>query len=152
MPDGTVPKASDVLADPSLGADANSTSSNATAVADALAGWNSWVNLTDDTMAAAAANVFVAHKAAVEAGLLDFSESGYIRYRLGYDLNITDEADALTDNYDSWYYDSIYFDATEWRTIDKGLTSLPRAFGPLVMNRTMFQTAVREFSHSKLFF
>lgn len=101
------------------------------------------MDLTDAKLAAAAKNIFTAHKAAVDAGLLDFSESGYIRYRLGTDLNITDEVDSLSDNYDSWYYDNIYFSASDWRTIDKGLTSLPRAFGPLVLNRTLFQTAIR---------
>lgn len=101
------------------------------------------MNLTDAKLAAAAKNVFTAHRAAVDAGYLDFSESGYIRYRLGIDLDIADQVDTIGDNGDSWYYDSIYFSASDWRTIDKGLTSLPRAFGPLVMNRTMFQTAVR---------
>ena len=119
------------------------TYSNATAVAVAETAFDDWLNLTDAKMAAAAENVFTAHKAAVQAGLLDFSESGYIRYRLGTDLNITDEVDSLTDNYDSWYYDNIYFDASDWRTIDQGLTKLPAAFGPNVFNRTLFNTAVR---------
>ena len=145
LADGTIPTKADIAANPDLADNVVATYSNATAVADASAAFDDWLNLTDAKMAAAAANIFTAHKTAVEAGYLDFSESGYIRYRLNTDLNITDEVDALSDNYDSWYYDSIYFSATDWRTIDKGLTSLPRAFGPLVMNRTMFGIAVRTF-------
>jgi monoamine oxidase len=34
-----------------------------------------------------------------------------------------------------WEYDTVYFGATTWRTIDKGLESLPRAFLPLVQSR-----------------
>lgn len=117
--------------------------SNETAADIAVATYDDWLNLTNSKLAAAAKNVFTAHKAAVDAGYLDFSESGYIRYRLNTDLNLTDEIDTIADKYDSWYYDNIYFAASDWRTIDKGLTSLPRAFGPSVMNRTMFQTAVR---------
>ena len=144
LPDGTVPSQSQVSADPSLADNATATYSNATAVAAAEVEFDDWLNLTDAKMAAAAKNVFTAHKAAVEAGILDFSEAGYIRYRLNTDLNITDEVDSLTDNYDSWYYDSIYFDASDWRTIDQGLTKLPAAFGPIVLNRTLFYTTVRK--------
>jgi hypothetical protein len=83
------------------------TYSNATAVDEASAAYANWMNLTDAKLAAAAKNIFTAHKSAVEAGYLDFSESGYIRYKQGADLNITDEVDSLSDNYDSWYYDSV---------------------------------------------
>jgi len=118
---------------------------NATAVSVAEDGYTKWLNYTDDLAASAAKNVFKAHKAAVDAGLLDFSEAQYIRYVLNNTVGLTDQIDTVTDLYDSWYYDSVYFSASNWRTIDKGLTSLPRAFGPLVMNRTMFDTRVREY-------
>lgn len=39
------------------------------------------------------------------------------------------------DNSPLWNYDDVYFAATTWRTIDKGLESLPRAFYPLVKDR-----------------
>lgn len=124
------------------------TYSNATAVSIAVDGYNKFKNVTSDLLAATAKNIFTAHKAAVEAGLLDFSESGYIRYRLNTDLDITDQIHSLNDVHDSWYYESVYFSASDWRTIDKGLTSLPRAFGPLVMNRTIFHTSVQEVSYN----
>ena len=113
LPDGTVPSKAQVSADPSLADNTTATYSNATVVEAAENAFNNWLNLTDAKMAEAAKNVFTAHKAAVEAGILDFSESGYIRYRLNTDQNITDEVDSLADNYDSWYYDSIYFDASD---------------------------------------
>lgn len=146
LSDGTIPTAADIKANPSLKDNITATYSNATAIEDVSAEYDDWLNLTDSKLAAAAKDIFTAHKAAVDAGYLDFSESGYIRYRLGTDLNITDQIDSLGDEADSWYYDNVYFGASDWRTIDKGLTSLPKAFGPLVMNRTMFQTAVRKSS------
>lgn len=107
------------------------------------------MNLTNDKLFAAAKNVFAAHRSAVDAGYLDFSESGYIKYVLGASNDITDEIDTLSDNYDSWYYDSVYFDASSWKTIDQGLNRLPLAFTPLVENRTMFNTAIQEISYDE---
>ena len=120
------------------------TYSNVTAATAATDGYNRFMNLTDDKLFAAAKNVFTAHRSAVDAGILDFSEAGYIKYVLGANNDITDEIDTLSDNYDSWYYDSVYFSASTWRTIDQGLNRLPLAFTPLVENRTMFGTAVQE--------
>jgi len=144
LPDGRVPSSADIRANPALANNATASYSNATAISIAEAGYENFMNVTSDVLSAVAKNVFTAHKAAVEAGILDFSESGYIRYVLDNDPNITDQIDSLNDVHDSWYYDSLYFSATDWRTIDKGLTSLPRAFGPLVMNRTIFHTSVQE--------
>ncbi|KAF3405290.1 L-amino-acid oxidase [Talaromyces pinophilus] len=125
------------------------TYSNITAATAASDGYNRFINLTDDKLFAAAKNVFTAHRSAVDAGILDFSESGYIKYVLGADNDITDEIDTLSDNYDSWYYDSVYFSASTWKTIDQGLNRLPLAFTPLVENRTMFGTAVQEISYNE---
>ncbi|KUJ06457.1 uncharacterized protein LY89DRAFT_790482 [Mollisia scopiformis] len=127
---------------------ATATYSNVTADLAAEDAYEDWLNLTDDKLAAAAKNVFTAHRQAVDSGYLDFSESGYIKYVLGASNNITDEIDTLSDNYDSWYYDSVYFDASSWKTIDQGLNRLPLAFTPLVQNRTMFGTAIQEISYT----
>lgn len=67
---------------------------------------------------------------------------------LGETDDITDQIDTLTDIYDSWYYDSVYFSASTWRTIDQGLNRLPLSFTPLVSNRTMFNTTVQELSYN----
>lgn len=106
-----------MAADPSLADNTTATYSNVTAVEDAELGFATWLNLTNDKLAAAAKDIFTAHKAAVDSGYLQFSESGYIRHVLNYSLNITDEVDSLEDNYDSWYYDSVYFSASDWRTV-----------------------------------
>ena len=144
LPDGKIPSSTDISLNPSLADNVTATYSNATAVAAAASAYASFVNITPDTFTKTAANIFKVHKEAVEAGIFDFSESGYIRYHLNISGDIADQIAALNDVHDSWYYDSVYFSATNWRTIDKGLTSLPRAFGPHVFNRTMFGTFVRK--------
>jgi hypothetical protein len=117
LPDGTVPTTADVIADPSLADNITATYSNATAVEEAEAAYANWLNLTSTKLAAAAKNVFTAHKAAVDAGLLQFSESTYAKFVLKTSLNITDELSSLENNYDSWYYESVYFSASDWRTV-----------------------------------
>ncbi|KFY87603.1 hypothetical protein V498_07096 [Pseudogymnoascus sp. VKM F-4517 (FW-2822)] len=146
LPDGRVPTSADIKADPSLAATPNYT--NATAVKEAAAAYDAWMGVDESVLKALAKNVFEAHKAAVEHGILDFSEAGYLRYKLGIDPNIADQVSSLGDNHDSWYYDTGYFGATNWRTIDQGLSRLPRAFEPLVIKKTMFQTAVQELSYN----
>ncbi|KAF1348475.1 flavin-containing amine oxidoreductase-domain containing protein [Delphinella strobiligena] len=143
-PDGTVPGITEVSNDASLAINLNATYANATAVATAEQGFEDFVDMDRAKMGLYTSNIFQAHKQAVAEGFFDFSESGYLRYKLGIDLNTTDSVDSVADNDPIWPYEDIYFSATEWRTIDKGLTQLPRAFGPQVLNRTRFQTAVQE--------
>lgn len=88
-------------------------------------------------------NVYAAHKEAIEKGLFQFSEAAFLKYELGLDANTVDYA-AGSGSDPMWgeWYDSVYFGATTWRTIDKGLESLPRAALPLVkdkltLNRTI---------------
>lgn len=143
-PDGTIPGISELGANPSWNPNPASTYSNATAVDAAQAAYIEWVGLNQEKMREIGTNIFKAHKAAVEAGMFDFSEATYIRYKLHQTWNITDEADSsgLTDIDPSWAYDSVYFSATKWRTIDQGLSRLPHAFEPHVLNRTTFGAAV----------
>ncbi|KAH8650555.1 L-amino-acid oxidase [Tricladium varicosporioides] len=148
LPDGTVPSAAQIAANPSLANNVTLSYSNATAVNAASDAYDEWLGLDHEKIKAVATNVFTAHKAAVEAGYLDFSESGYLRYKLGLDANITDQVDSLGDNYDSWYYDTPYFSATIWRTIDQGLSKLPLAFMPFVSNRTLFNQSVQGISYN----
>jgi monoamine oxidase len=147
-PDGTVPSVSDVKANPEYATDANATYSNATLVAEAEEALEEWNDLTEEKMAELATNVFRAHKEAVAEGYFDFSEAGYLT-KLGYDSNITDQVDSLNDILPNWLYETVYFLATDWRTIDKGLTRLPKAFGPAVFNRTIFQTAVQGMQYNE---
>lgn len=148
-PDGTVPSAAEVKSDSAYATNANETYSNATVVAEAGVAFEEWSKLDEKKMASIATNVFQAHKQAVEDGYFDFSEAGYLKYLLGYDNNITDEVTDISSNSPNWLYDDVYFSATEWRTIDKGLSSLPRAFGPQVLNRTIFNTTVQGMSFNE---
>lgn len=148
LPDGRVPTTADIKANPSLAHTPNYT--NATAIQEAGAAFDSWMGVDHATLKALAANIFQAHKAAVEHGILDFSEAGYLRYKLGIDANIVDQVSSMGENHDSWYYDTGYFSATNWVTIDKGLSSLPRAFEPLVSKKTMFNTTVQELSYNNI--
>ncbi|KAF2162834.1 hypothetical protein M409DRAFT_68827 [Zasmidium cellare ATCC 36951] len=125
---------------------ANLTYSNATAVALAESAYEDWVGMDRERYRSIASNVYKAHKWAVDNGYFHFSEAGYLKYALQMSNNITDEVDSTLDNSPSWEYESVYFSATSWKTIDKGLTSLPKAFGPQVLNRTIFQTAVQGMS------
>ncbi|KAF2765577.1 hypothetical protein EJ03DRAFT_319114 [Teratosphaeria nubilosa] len=122
---------------------ANLTYSNATAVALASDAFDDWIGMDRDRIAFFAKNIFKAHKWAVDNGYFHFSEAGYLRYLKQISSNITDQVDDISDNVPAWEYETVYFDATEWRTIDQGLSRLPAAFGPQVLNRTIFQTAVQ---------
>ncbi|KAI4752141.1 L-amino acid oxidase-like protein LaoA [Aureobasidium sp. EXF-3400] len=141
--DGTVPGVAEVKENPSLAVNTTATYSNATAVTAAVEEYEDWLGMDTEKTRLYATNVFKAHKQAVAEGFLDFSESGYLRYKMGQDKNITDQIDSVADNLPSWPYEDVYFEATEWRTIDQGLSRLPAAFGPQVLNRTRFQTSVQ---------
>ncbi|KAJ9622609.1 hypothetical protein H2203_006257 [Taxawa tesnikishii (nom. ined.)] len=145
-PDGTVPGRAEVAANPAYADNTTATYSNATAVEGAEEAYDNWLGLDQEKVAEFASNIFRAHKQAVEDGLFDYSESSYLRYKLRTDLNITDQVDSTSDVSPAWPYESVYFGATTWRTIDQGLSRLPAAFGPQVLNRTRFQTSVQEMS------
>ena len=140
-PDGTVPGVTEVENKPKYQDNLNLTYSNATAVYEAEAAYEKWSGRV--SIAEMAKDIYRAHKKAVDDGLFDFSEAGYLNYKLKYNKNITDQVDSFLDDSPSWMYDNVYFSATDWRTIDMGLSRLPAAFGPQVLNRTIFQTAVQ---------
>lgn len=133
LPDGRIPSAADVAANSSLVYTA--ASSNATAAKNAEAAVDNYTGMNNrSTIRNFASNMYKMHKHAVDNGLFHWSEAGYLRYALGYDANISDYVAGTTDT-PMWLYEDVYFAATEWRTIDKGLESLPRAFYPLVSDR-----------------
>ncbi|RHZ43329.1 flavin monoamine oxidase family protein [Aspergillus thermomutatus] len=142
LPDGRIPTAAQVAANSSLVYTAPS--SNATAADEAEEAYASYNKLGETTkIKQIATNMYQAHKAAVQDGMFHWSEAGYLRYALGYDANITDYV-AGTGDSPIWgdFYDNVYFAATTWRTIDKGLESLPRAFYPHIANKTTFNRKV----------
>lgn len=138
-PDGTVPGNAEVKANPSLASTPKPLSSAAVPFAAEV---KEWTTLNKTNLTEMATNMFKAHRKAVDAGYLSWSESNYLRYHLGASDAVTDEIDSLTDSYDTWLYDNVYFSATQWKTIDKGLSSLPRAITPIVESRTHFNSVV----------
>ena len=142
LPDGRIPTAAEVAANSSLVYTA--ASSNATAAKDAKAAYENYTSIDDrSTVREFATNMYKMHRWAVDNGMFHWSEAGYLRYALGYNANISDYVAGTTDT-PIWgdLYEDVYFGATEWRTIDKGLESLPRAFYPhvatrLTLNRTI---------------
>lgn len=138
-PDGTVPRRSQyaaVLANASLPA-----ATPNPRLAAARAELNRFVGLENKTRAAAT-NLFKAHKQAVADGLLDFSEASFLRAQgLGWN-----ETSAVGGTGYLWssIYDGVYFAASNWVTIDKGLNRIAEAFHPIVDNRLTYGRRVEE--------
>lgn len=141
-PDGTIPGRMETRLDPSLLDNVNASYSNVTAVYEAMAALDDFKALTPERARFYAKDIFRAHKEAVELGMLDFSEVEYLRHVMGYDANITDQVTSTAISWPMWEFETVYFMASEWRTIDKGMSRLPEAFHPLVQNRTSFDTKV----------
>ncbi|EMD88688.1 hypothetical protein COCC4DRAFT_137221 [Bipolaris maydis ATCC 48331] len=93
-----------------------------------------FVATTPDVVREMHTNVYKAHKHAVEKGLFHWSEAAYVKYALNQSADVVDYITGGS-NGPIWEYDTAYFGATTWRTIDKGLESLPRAFYPHVKDR-----------------
>jgi monoamine oxidase len=119
------------------------------AVEKATEAYEEFVGITPEVLREISTNVFKAHKDAVDKGLFHWSEAAYIKYA----LNASDDVvDYITSNSDSpiWEYDTAYFGATTWRTIDKGLESLPRAFFPHVKDRLTLDRKVTGLKHDNV--
>lgn len=136
LPNGRIPTRAQLAADPSLAnpppkpADSEAVEMGDAAVAEFL-------DLTPERMRNISANVFKAHREAIDRGLFQWSETAYLKYLLSLD---TDTVDFMSGSGSSpmWgdWYDSVYFSATTWTTIDKGVESLPRAFVPHTKRKT----------------
>ncbi|OTB07012.1 hypothetical protein M426DRAFT_257408, partial [Hypoxylon sp. CI-4A] len=88
-----------------------------------------------------AKNTFKAHKDFLVNGLGGlggdtWSEFAYMVNYLHATLNDTDVLGGEATSFWDSLYDSVYFGATTWRTIDGGLSRLPASFHPLVDNVT----------------
>ncbi|KAI1610558.1 L-amino acid oxidase [Exophiala viscosa] len=97
-----------------------------------------------------AKNVYQAHKTFLDQGLGglggdDWSEFGYVHNYLKYALNDSFVAigDPGSESFWDNLYESMYFSATDWRTIDGGLTRLPSAFHPLVDSITYMNRKIQ---------
>lgn len=145
-PDGTFPGKKEVAEDPRYATE--TVYSNATAVAEAEEALEEFKDMTSEKLKLYATNVFKAHKLAVEEGLFDFSEVDYLRYVMKTDLNVTDEVASTSNISPMWEYDTVYFMADEWRTIDGGLSRMPAAFENLVKDRVIFNSKVHAVKHN----
>lgn len=90
-------------------------------------------------------NIFKAHKQAIEDGLGDWSESLFLKYNTDLDW---DETSAVlgTGFLFSEIYDGVYFSASEWLTVDKGLSRLGEAFHPIVDDRLTLNRRIQKIS------
>ncbi|TKW59094.1 L-amino-acid oxidase [Colletotrichum tanaceti] len=139
-PDGTVPGRKEIAADPSLMTP--TTYSNATAAREAIQALDDFKALTPERARFYATNVFRAHKEAVETGMFDFSEVEYLRHVVGTDLNVTDEVTPSHIVWPMWEFETVYFFANEWRTVDGGISRLPAAFANIVKDRITYKAKV----------
>ncbi|KAL3298534.1 L-amino-acid oxidase [Colletotrichum asianum] len=58
------------------------------------------------------------------------------------DLNVTDEATPSNVVWPMWEFETVYFMANEWRTVDGGISRLPAAFENIVKERIAYKTKV----------
>ncbi|KAK5073828.1 hypothetical protein LTR51_004411 [Lithohypha guttulata] len=136
LQNGRVPSRAELAANSSLATPptAYSDPDAAEAAEDAFA---EFADLSTERMKEISRNIFRAHKQAVEDGLFQYSEASYLRYALSLDHNLTDFI-AGAANSPIWEYDTVYFSADRWRTIDQGLSRLPAAFGPHIEGKITY--------------
>ncbi|KAK4096316.1 L-amino-acid oxidase-like protein [Parathielavia hyrcaniae] len=130
---GLPPTVAQIRADPSLGAPVKAMDESTKALAEAVEEHMP----TPEFYAAAARNMFKAHKDWIENGLKGlggdtWSEFAFMVNYLGASLNDTDVRRGGLTSFWEEIFEGLYFQASEWRTIDGGLNRLPQSFEPLV--------------------
>ncbi|KAF2745239.1 hypothetical protein M011DRAFT_469627 [Sporormia fimetaria CBS 119925] len=141
LPNGRIPSAAMIRANSSLRLPGPEPS-DPEAVEIAEEALENFYDNTPERLRNASQNVYKAHKEAIERGLFNWSEANYLRYALNLTADMVDFI-AGSGNSAMWdLYDLNYFAASEWRTIDKGLESLPRAFLPHVRDRLTLGRAI----------
>lgn len=101
-----------------------------------------------------AQNMYKAHKTWLETGLNglggdQWSEYAFMVNYLKGSLNSTDVLAGTDESYWGTLYDTLYFSAATWRTIDGGLTRLPQSFHPLVDDITTMGRKIERVKYSK---
>lgn len=135
LPNGRIPTKAQIAANSSLKLP-EAAAPDPAAAETAEKKYDTFLGATPEWLRNASTNIFRAHKQAIKDGMFQFSEAAYLKYYLNMTADTVDFM-AGTDETSLWstLYDDVYFGATTWRTIDKGLESLPRAFYPLVKDR-----------------
>ncbi|KAH9876478.1 hypothetical protein J1614_003609 [Plenodomus biglobosus] len=134
LPNGRIPSAAMIRANRTANTLPSAEGPDETAQEHAEEALEEFIGLSPDVLRNISSNIYQAHKEAVDKGLFSWSEAAYLKYALNQSADVVD---FMTGNGNSpiWEYDTAYFSATTWRTIDKGLESLPRAFLPHVQSR-----------------
>ncbi|KAH8654394.1 hypothetical protein BGZ61DRAFT_500553 [Ilyonectria robusta] len=139
-PDGTFPGKTEVATDPAY---YNPTVyHNATAAAEAIDALDKFKGLDAERIRMYATNIFAAYKQAKEDGMFDYSEVSYLRDVIKTDLNTTDEVTPSHIYWPMWEYETVYFLASRWVTVQGGLSRLPAAFEPLIKDRIQYGAKV----------
>ncbi|KAL6710321.1 hypothetical protein ACN47E_009267 [Coniothyrium glycines] len=147
LPNGRIPSAAQIRANRTAYTFPAATGPDPEAQEKAEEAYEEFIGVTEETLKDIARNVYQAHKEAVDKGLFNWSEAAYLKYALNASADVVD---FLTGNANGpiWEYDTTYFGATTWRTIDKGLESLPRAFLPHVQSRLTLGRKVTGLKHN----
>ncbi|OAG15148.1 hypothetical protein CC77DRAFT_482512 [Alternaria alternata] len=139
-PDGTIPSRIEIANDPAY--KNPTTYGNATAAEEAIAALDEFKGLDKERVKMYATNIFKAYKQAKDDGMFDYSEVAYLRNKLKFDLNTTDEVGQSHIYWPMWEYETVYFLATKWVTIKGGLSRMPAAFEPLVKDKVQYGTKI----------
>ncbi|KAI9318693.1 L-amino-acid oxidase [Dichotomocladium elegans] len=136
LPNGKVPTAAQVAADPSLASTGVPELSSKVEEATKEFFTEEWYKLMSS-------DLYAAHSKALEEGYDDWSEYGWLHNKMGLSLNASDYATGL-DASQIWHdmYDTFTFSATNWRTVQGGLTRLARAYEPVLGDKVKFNVRV----------
>lgn len=144
MPNGQIPSVAQLARNISTVHEAASPGDEA--VTSARASYEEFSNTFKDRehIRSIAGNMFKVHKEAIEKGMFHWSENEYLRYSIGSSANVSDFISGTALNLPIWeeIYENAYFSATNWRTVDKGFDSFPRAFHPHVADKTSFNHSI----------
>ncbi|KAJ4205054.1 hypothetical protein NW767_003849 [Fusarium falciforme] len=147
LPNGRIPSSSQIAADSSmLPPSANASDPEGAELGEGFV--DRLVDLTPERMRNISTNIFSAHREAIDRGLFHWSEAGYLKYQLGLDADTVDflAGSGSSPLWGEWY-DNVYFSAMNWRTIDKGLDSLPRAFVPHIKDKITYGRKITGLQH-----
>ncbi|KAJ4157121.1 hypothetical protein NW754_008763 [Fusarium falciforme] len=148
LPNGRIPSSSQIAADSSmLPPSANASDPEGAELGEGFV--DRLVDLTPERMRNISTNIFSAHREAIDRGLFHWSEAGYLKYQLGLDADTVDflAGSGSSPLWGEWY-DNVYFSAMNWRTIDKGLDSLPRAFVPHIKDKITYGRKITGLQHN----
>lgn len=146
-PDGTFPGKTEVETDPAYYVP--TVYHNATAAEEAIEALDEFKGLDAERIRMYATNIFAAYKQAKEDGMFDYSEVGYLRHVMKTDLNTTDEVSPSHTYWPMWEYETVYFLASKWVTIQGGLSRLPAAFEPLIEGRVQYHAKVNGLQYNE---